>query len=126
MPSSSLAGLRAAAQKRQNRATFIRRTTAGVASDGSRHATRRLGETFRDGDKVRQRTLPNLGTALFGRLPSQPFLRGPDRRAGIPDRADPSVARSRWSVSAGPPRPGRRPTLGVPGPGPLPNPRLYR
>ena len=40
---------------------FIRRTTTGAASDGSRHPTHRLVETFRVGDKVRQRTLLNLG-----------------------------------------------------------------
>ncbi len=40
---------------------FIGRTTTGAASDGSRHPTRRLVETFRVGGEVRQRTLLNPG-----------------------------------------------------------------
>ena len=61
MPSSSPTRLRTIARQCQNRAMFIRRTTTGAASDGSRHPTHRLVETFRVGGKVRQRTLLNLG-----------------------------------------------------------------
>ena len=43
------------------RTMFIRRTTTGAAADGTRHPTYRLVETVRVADKVRQRTLLNLG-----------------------------------------------------------------
>ena len=53
---------------------FIRRTTTGAASDGSRHPTHRLVETFRVGGKVRQRTLLNLGRHFFVSREDWPVL----------------------------------------------------
>ena len=40
---------------------FIRQTKTGTASDGSDHITFRLVENRREGDRIRQRTLLNLG-----------------------------------------------------------------
>ncbi len=40
---------------------FIRQTKTGAASDGSDHITFRLVENRREGDRIRQRTLLNLG-----------------------------------------------------------------